>query len=131
MTNVARYQTGVKGKSMVNSLSNKGTSTAFKLITSNLTRDDLTDILFNWNESELSADGERIIKYVGRDRQYSRGSEGGKALIDTKEFIAWLFSDAPFDETIYGSNIKSDIEWRRQIGLARIASGLHDTELSD
>ena len=116
---------------MVNSLSNKGTSTAFKLITSNLTRDDLTDILFNWNESELSADGERIIKYVGRDRQYSRGSEGGKALIDTKEFIAWLFSDAPFAETIYGSNIKSDIEWRRQIGLARIASGLHDTELSD
>ena len=114
---------------MLKPLSNKGTSAAFKLITSNLTRDDITNILFNWNESELSADGEKIIKYIGRDRQYSRGSEGGKAHIGKKEFIAWLFSDAPFDETIYGSDIKSEIEWRRQIGLARVKSGLQDTDL--
>ena len=104
---------------------NKATASAFKLITSTLDRDELADILFNWNESGLSADGEKIIQHVGRDRQFSRGSEGGKAHIGKKEFIAWLLSDGPFDETVYGPAIRSDQEWRQRIDVARIASGLH------
>ena len=74
---------------------NKATATAFKLITSTLDRDELADILFNWNESGLSADGDNIIQHVGRDRQFSRGGEGGKARVGKKEFIAWLLSDGP------------------------------------
>ena len=106
---------------------NKATAAAFKLITSALDRDELADILFNWNESGLSADGENIIQHVGRDRQFSRGNEGGKARVGKKEFIAWLLSDGPFDETVYGPAIRSDEEWRQRIEAARIASGLHQT----
>ena len=103
---------------------NKATAAAFKLITSALDRDELADILFNWNESGLSADGENIIQHVGRDRQFSRGNEGGKARVGKKEFIAWLLSDGPFDETVYGPAIRSDQEWRQRIEAARAASGL-------
>lgn len=106
---------------------NKATATAFKLITSTLDREELADILFNWNESGLSADGEKIIQYVGRDRQFSRGSEGGKAHIGKKEFIDWLLSDGPFDETVYGTSIRSDQEWRQRIEAARAASGVRQT----
>ena len=107
---------------------NKATATAVKLITSTLDRDELADILFNWNESGLSADGENIIQHVGRDRQFSRGSEGGKARIGKKEFIAWLLSDGPFDETVYGNAIRLDREWRQRIEAARMASGLYQNK---
>ena len=112
---------------MFKRLDNKSASTAFKRITDTVVRDELADILFNWNESELSSDGENIIQHVGRDRQFSRGGEGGKARIGKKEFIAWLLSDGPFDETVYGIAIKSDQEWQQRIEAARIASGLHQT----
>lgn len=97
-------------------------SAAFSMILEKLGRDDLSDILTNWNDSELSEDGTTIFCYVGRDREYSRGANGGKSSVSKKEFIEWLLSDGPFDETIYGTAIRSDTEWAAKIAAARLAS---------
>jgi hypothetical protein len=40
-------------------------------------REDVIDILLNWDDCELSEDGNKIIQHVGRDREYSRGKMGG------------------------------------------------------
>ena len=109
---------------MAISLDNRKAAAAFRAIVDHLGRDDVTDILFNWNDYELSEDGSKIISYVGRDREYSRGAQGGKATISKKEFLDWLLSDAPFDEKAYGAGIRGDAEWVRKIGAARSASGL-------
>ena len=95
------------------------------MILEKLGRDDLSDILTNWNDSELSEDGTKILCYVGRDREYSRGVNGGKSSVSKKEFVEWLLNDEPFDETIYGTAIRSDTDWKVKIESARAASDLY------
>jgi len=103
-------------------MSNANVGKAFNAIIKGIGRDDIGGILFNWNESELNLDGDKIIAYPGRDGRYSRGKEGGKVNISKREFLAWIFSDHPFDEKIYGADIRSDAEWVDLIHRARDAA---------
>ena len=41
------------------------------------------------------------------------------------EFLAWLLSEAPFDESVYGESIRMEVDWVRKIDSARTASGLY------
>lgn len=109
---------------MANPISSRKAAAAFKSIVEQLGRDELSEILFNWDDSELSEDGTKIIRFVGRDREYSRGSDGGKVSVSKTEFIIWLLSDAPFDESVYGEGIRKNTEWVGKIESARQASGL-------
>ena len=101
--------------------SNKDVKTAFEEVYKKVGHDDLAGILYNWNESELSEDGDKIKSYVGRDGRYSKGKEGGEQVGGKKGFIQWLLSDAPFDEKVYGKDIKNDKEWVGNIEKARKA----------
>jgi len=94
------------------------------MILEKLGRDDLSDILTNWNDSELSEDGTKIFCYVGRDREYSGSANGGKSSVSKKEFIVWLLSNGPFDENEYGATIGADTDWKAKIDRARKASKL-------
>jgi DNA repair protein RadC len=87
----------------------------FKALLDTLGRDDVNAILGDWNDSELSEDGSRIVQYSGRDREFSTGKEGGKHTIPKADFLSWLASDAPFAEI-------KDPEWRAQIEAARRAA---------
>lgn len=118
------FQIGIREVELTNPISSRKASAAFTSIFEQLGRDDLTDILFNWDDSELSEDGTKIIRFVGRDREYSRGAEGGKVIVSKAEFINWLLSDAPFDASVYGEGIRNNMDWVRQIESARVASGL-------
>lgn len=109
---------------MNNSLNNQKAAQAFKAILEKIGRDDLTDLLLNWDDCEISEDGKNIIQYLGRDREYSHGKQGGKTRVSKTDFLNWLLSDAPFDEKIYSSNIRSDTDWTQKIEAARQASGL-------
>jgi hypothetical protein len=107
-----------------NTLDTKTAAEAFNAILEKLGRDDLTDILLNWDDCEISEDGKNIIQYLGRDREYSHGKQGGKTRVSKTDFLNWLLSDDPFDEKIYGANIRSDTDWTQKIEGARQASGL-------
>lgn len=109
---------------MNKSLDTKTAAEAFRAILEKLGRDDLTDILLNWDDCEISEDGKNIIQYLGRDREYSHGKQGGKTRVSKTDFLEWLISDAPFDEKTYGADIRSDAEWTQKIASARQASGL-------
>ena len=76
----------------------------------------------------LAADGNNIIQYVGRDREYSHGKDGGKVKVSKIEFLTWLLSEAPFDERVYGATIREDADWVQRIESARTASGLFSDE---
>jgi hypothetical protein len=106
----------------VASMSNANVGKAFNAIANSIGRDDLGEILFNWNESELNEDGSKIIGYPGRDGRHSHGKEGGKVNISKREFLVWLLSDSPFDEKVYGANIRSNTEWSALIQRAREAA---------
>lgn len=106
----------------VSSMSNADVGKAFNSLVKGIGLDDIGEILFNWNESQLNKDGNKIICYPGRDGRFSRGNEGGKVIIGKREFLGWLLSDAPFDEKIYGANIRSDVEWTALIRRAREAA---------
>jgi len=106
-------------------ISSRKAAAAFKAIIEQVGRDDVTDILLNWDDSELSEDGDKIFRYIGRDRQYSHGAMGGKVTVSKKEFIEWLLSDGPFDESVYGKGIRMEVDWGRKIDSARTASGLY------
>ena len=106
----------------VSSMSNAAVGKAFNSIAKGLGRGDLSEILFNWNESELNEGGDKIVNYPGRDGRYSHGKEGGKVIIGKREFLKWLLSDAPFDEKVYGADIGSDSEWAALIRRAREAA---------
>lgn len=105
----------------VASMSNTNVGKAFNSIINGIGRNDLGEILFNWNESQLNEDGDRIISYPGRDGIFSRGKEGGKVNISKREFLTWLSSDNPFDEKVYGANIRNDAQWTGLIQRAREA----------
>ena len=108
--------------SNVTSISNANVGKAFNAVIKGLCRDDIGEILFNWNESELNYDGDRIICYPGRDGRYSPSKEGGKSYVSKREFLAWIFSDDPFDEKVYGSEIRNNSEWESLIQRARDAA---------
>lgn len=101
------------------SMSNANVGKAFNAIVKGIGRNDIGEILFNWNESQLNLDGDRIIAYPGRDGIFSRGKEGGKINISKREFLDWLVGDRPFDENIYGANIRNDAQWTCLIKRAR------------
>ena len=111
-------------------IGNKKASDAFRAIVESLGRDDVTDILLNWEDCELGEDANSIIQYAGRDRDYSHGKEGGKTRISKKVFLAWLLGDGPFDAGVYGPRIREDSEWVRKIESARVASGLQVKKLA-
>jgi hypothetical protein len=48
--------------------------------------------------------------------------EGGKINISKRDFINWIFSNQPFDEIVYGSDIRNNIEWINLIDRARKAA---------
>lgn len=108
--------------SNVSAMSNANVGKAFNAIVKGIGFDDLGEILFNWNESQLNEHGDKIIGYPGRDGVFSRGKEGGKVNVSKREFLNWLFSDNPFDEKIYGANIKNDAQWTGLIQRARDAA---------
>ena len=112
---------GVMENSNVTSISNANVGKAFNAVIKGLCRDDIGEILFNWNESELNYDGDRIICYPGRDGRYSPSKEGGKSYVSKREFLAWIFSDNPFDEKEYGLEIRNNLEWVSLIQRARDA----------
>lgn len=101
------------------SMSNADVGKAFDAIVLNLGRGDLSEILFNWNESQLNEDGDKIIMYPGRDGRHTRGKEGGKVNISKREFLMWLLSEDPFNEAVYGANIRNDVQWIGLIQRAR------------
>jgi hypothetical protein len=103
-------------------VSNAYVGKAFNAVFNSIGRDDFDEILFNWNESELNEDGHKIICYPGRDGRFSHGKEGGKVTISKREFLAWLLSDSPFDENVYGANIRDDVQWTGLIQRAREAA---------
>jgi len=117
--------------SNVSSMSNADVGKAFNAVVKGIGRNDIGEILFNWNESQLNMDGDKIIGYPGRDGIFSRGKEGGKVNISKRDFLDWLFSDNPFDAKVYGSNIRNDDGWTGLIHSARaaalIANNLIDT----
>lgn len=106
----------------VSSMSNAAIGKAFNALVKGIGLDDIGEILFNWNESQLNEVGDKIINYPGRDSRFSRGKEGGKVIIGKREFLTWLLSEAPFDEKVYGANIGSDPEWTTLIRRAREAA---------
>lgn len=103
----------------VASMSNANVGKAFNTIAQRIGRDDIGEILFNWNESQLNFNGDRIIGYPGKDGRFTRGKEGGKVNISKREFLDWLLSDSPFDKIIYGANIRNDAQWTGLIQRAR------------
>lgn len=113
---------GDKMKNNVASMSNANVGKAFNAVVNGIGRNDLGEILFNWNESQLNEDGEKIICYPGRDGRFSRGKEGGKANVSKREFLDWLLGDRPFDENVYGANIRNDTQWTELIQRARRAA---------
>jgi len=106
----------------VSSMSTVGIGKAFNAILKGIGINDIGEILFNWSESQLNEDGDKIIRYLGRDGRFSRGKEGGKVIVGKREFLAWLISDDPFNEKVYGANIRSDNEWTSLIRRAREAA---------
>ncbi len=88
-------------------------------------RDALENVLFNWDGIELVFDeiyDEIKFKgYVGRDRQFSRGEEGGTRVASKKEFLRWLMSDEPNNVEEFGE----DAEWVSNINKLRaVVDGL-------
>jgi len=112
---------GDEMKHNVASMSNANVGKAFNAVVKGIGRNDIGEILFNWNESQLNMDGDKIIGHPGRDGVFSRGKEGGKVNISKREFLDWLLSDNPFDENVYGANIKNDAQWTGLIQRAREA----------
>lgn len=80
---------------------------------------ELSSALFNWNDSRLNEDKDKIVLYPGRDRIFARGKEGGKSNVSKAEFIDWLMSDGPFDTSVYGKDITRDVQWRDEIETLR------------
>lgn len=87
----------------------------FDHILSQIGRDEMDRILFNWNDSELSEDNSEIHVYTDC-RSYGPGT-GGVDLVDKKDFVDWLLSDEPYNKEYYDQ----DNEWINLISEARKA----------
>jgi hypothetical protein len=97
-------------------MSNTHVGAAFKRLVSEHEQ-DMHYVLMNWNDVELTPDGE-MVGYTGRDRQFSRGADGGTHKPSKREFLRWLFSDEPLDPKTYDL----DDEWRGAIERLRSAA---------
>lgn len=91
-------------------------STFLALITK-MRIEDVNEILYNWNESELNDANTEILIYV--DSRANGPRTGGADIVDKTEFINWLLSDAPFDTEIYGDDIREDEHWVGLVEKAR------------
>ena len=92
-------------------------SSMFEYVVTQMEVADINEILFNWNESELSDDGSEILVYT--DSRSDGPRTGGADKVDASEFINWLLSNAPFDTNVYGKDISTDLEWKGLIEKAR------------
>lgn len=100
-------------------ISNKKIGELFNRLV-NDARDDFEEVMSNWQGGVfLNEDKDKLITYPGRDQAFSRGKEGGKVTVTKKEMIEWLMSDGPFDEKVYGPEIKNDKQWVDQIERLR------------
>lgn len=112
----------MKDPMSASSMSTVAVGNAFNAIVKGIGLSDFNEILFNWNESQLNEDSDRIIRFPGRDGRFSHGKEGGKIQIGKREFLTWLLSDNPFDEKVYGADIRNDVDWTTLIQRAREAA---------
>lgn len=78
-------------------------------------RDLVHDLLYNWNESELSDSGNIKGYHYGRDGYKSTGEDKGTARVSKKDFINWLNSEEPLNSKVYDV----DKEWSDNINRAR------------
>jgi len=101
----------------------KKISEHFNNLVKGMDRDAVEELLYDWDEAGLNEDGDRLVR-IG---DFSRGDPKGvgtTSRLSKGEFINWLNSEAPFDETKYGKNIRNNKEYVDRINQARIASGL-------
>ncbi len=99
--------------------------TMFNALISKMDKDDINEILFNWNESELNDDGTEIRIFVNTRE---RGPKtGGASRVKKTEFFNWLLSDAPFDVKVYGEKIREDNDWSTLITKARECCSANNT----
>lgn len=96
------------------SIPKRNVGKAFRAIVES-NRSDLEGVLFNWNDTTLSEDGERIVMNI--DRRGAVSGTGPKASVAKSDFFNWLYSDAPFDAKTY----QVDDEWTAQINSLRDA----------
>jgi hypothetical protein len=89
----------------------------FRALVEKLGRDDLNEILFNWNESELNEDMTAMKSYPFRRNAIA--GMGPVTKHGKTEFVNWLLSDAPFDTKVYGEEILQDKGWTELINRAR------------
>jgi hypothetical protein len=89
----------------------------FDLLMKKLGKDDVNEILFNWNESELNDDATEIRMFV--DSRGRGPGTGGASRVKKAEFIEWLLSQAPLDTKIYGEHILQDKHWTELVDRAR------------
>jgi hypothetical protein len=92
---------------------------AFHKLVQNLNKDDISQLLLTWNESELDEAENEIVIYVD-SRAYGPRT-GGANKVDKSELINWLNSEAPFDTKTYGEDIRDDHDWVSLINRAREA----------
>jgi len=113
---------GVDRSTTNSKLSNKSVSDIFKTLVKEMSDTEnqgIDGLLMNWNDSELNEDRDNIKGYVGRDRIYSKGTEGGAHRVGKRDFIEWVQSKEPFNEKIYGKDIRNDSEWVDAVEQAR------------
>jgi hypothetical protein len=97
-------------------MSNNATA-IFDSLLSKMDREDINEILSNWNESELNEDGTEILIYV--DSRSDGPRTGGADKVEKAEFIDWLLSKGPFNTSVYGKDILQDKNWTSLIEKAR------------
>jgi len=78
-------------------------------------KDLVSELLDNWNESQLTESGNIKGYHYGRDGYKSTGEDKGIAKVTKKEFIDWLNSENPLDPKIYSL----DQDWIDSINKAR------------
>jgi hypothetical protein len=100
-------------------MNSKDAELAFQKLVKNLNKDDIEQLLFTWNESELNETETEILIYV--DSRANGPRTGGANKVDKSELIDWLNSEAPFDTKTYGEDIRDDQEWVSLINRAREA----------
>lgn len=112
----------MKNIELASPISTMAVGKAFKAIVQGVGQNDLGEILFNWNESQLNEDGDKIVRYPGRDGRFSIGKEGGKIIVGKRDFLVWLMSNEPFNENVYGADITQNEDWTNLIMRAREAA---------
>jgi hypothetical protein len=90
------------------SIARNKTGKALARLIEKMGRGEVEALLGDWNGSELTEDGTKIIFY-------DRRNDTGKWDYPKGDFFKWLFSDEPLDPTQYAL----DPEWLDRVKLAR------------